>query len=77
MSTCETCKHRGDDPITVCNERTDWDAKPSTYYECKRATHDERYDYEPGQQAVVTDGSGYMAKLCVENTFGCNRWEAK
>ena len=77
LNTCETCKYRGDEPLIVCSERTDWDAKSSTYYECKMATHDKRYDYEPGQQAVVIDGSGYQAKFCVENTFGCNRWEAK
>jgi hypothetical protein len=77
MNTCATCKHRGKEPIEACNGRTNWDCVPSTYYECKMATHDKRADYEPGHQALVIDGSGYMAKLCVELTFGCNKWEAK
>ena len=33
--------------------------------------------YEPpGKKAVVTDGSGYYAALCVEDDFGCNLWES-
>ena len=28
-------------------------------------------------KALVVDGSGYYAALCVEDDFGCNQWEAK
>lgn len=73
--TCATCKHRGDDPIK--SWRHDEVGKSVVYYECRRIEHDKRWEYEPGQGAVVTDGSGYRAALCVELTFGCNKWEAK
>ena len=77
MTTCATCKHRGEEAITACNESTDWENAPTTFYECKMATHDKYSEYTPGQRAVVEDGSGYFARLCVENTFGCNKWECK
>ena len=73
MNTCGTCKHRGE-PVVA----NDCDGEcPTTYFLCDRAKHDEEWKYLPGQGAVVTDGSGYYAALCVENDFGCNLWEGK
>ena len=53
-----------------------------TYFLCARikmadeiiSEDSERYQ-PPGSKAVVTDGSGYYAALCVESDFGCNLWE--
>lgn len=70
MNTCQTCKHRGDEAIKSTG------AKPTTYYQCMRVEHDDEEKFEPGQRAVVIDGSGYSATLCVELTFGCIFWEA-
>ena len=66
------------------------DSEPVTlsYFLCKRIEmssaiiSEDRGDYptnyeEPGKTAVVTDGSGYYAALCVESDFGCNLWESK
>jgi hypothetical protein len=75
---CATCKHLGDEPI----ESRDWQHYEEgqrfvTFYECQRVHHDENWKYPPGEQAVVVDGSGYRAALCVEDTFGCVLWEPK
>ena len=49
----------------------------SGYYQCDLIKHDKQWKYLPKAGAVVVDGSGYTAALCVEEDFGCNRWEAK
>jgi hypothetical protein len=76
METCGTCKYRGQ------QIEGDWDdeamaPKLTDYFACELIKHDAEYQYLPKAGAVVTDGSGCMAKLCVEEDFGCNRWEAK
>jgi hypothetical protein len=53
----------------------DYDPVPTSYFLCDLIGHDYDYDYEEGLGAAVTDGSGYFAALCVEEDFGCNRWE--
>jgi hypothetical protein len=69
---CGNCKHRGTEAI-----ETNWSReKPTTFYECQRVSHDKLYDYRAGGEAVVIDGSGYRATLCVEKTFSCKFWEA-
>lgn len=75
MNTCSTCFHRAGEPVEA-GWKTPEGVVP-TYFECKRAAHDGGYEYKPGQQMLVIDGSGYKAVLCVELTFGCNQWEAK
>ncbi len=72
--TCGMCKHKGE-AITKydCGEITDID---TGYFMCDLIEHDDGWQYKQGQKAVVTDGSGYMATLCVENDFGCVRWES-
>lgn len=76
MNTCGTCKYRGE-PI----QPEDWDnggkRAETTYFLCDRIKHDDRWSYMRNQGAVVVDGSGYYAVLCVEDDFGCNKWEAK
>lgn len=81
MNRCETCKHRSDDHLDTVRWDEDGNDLPITYYECKRVTHgNDGYgaeNYKPGEQALVTDGSGYIARFVVENTFGCVLWKSK
>jgi hypothetical protein len=75
MNTCGTCKHRGEEL-----EEFDDDYKPISvgYFMCDRMKlRDQHDDRSKGQGAFVIDGSGYFAALCVEDDFGCNKWEAK
>lgn len=39
----------------------------------KRMEGNQKFD----EKAMVVDGSGYYAALCVEDDFGCVLWEAK
>lgn len=71
--TCGSCKYRGE--IILNNDFVD-----SGYFLCdrikQRLSHG-CYDlYPKGEKAIVKDGSGYYAALCVENDFGCILWEA-
>ena len=69
---CGKCKHKGE-PIENAG-------KPTTYFLCHLIEHLNTYrpeEYRPGLGAGAVDGSGYHAALCVENDFGCNRWEPK
>ena len=75
MNTCGTCKHRGD-VIKKENFET-FECNSTTFFLCNRIKHDHRYQYAIQELAVVIDGSGYHAALCVENDFGCNLWEVK
>ena len=72
--TCGNCKHRGEN-IEVMNEECDY--VPSTYFQCQLGKHlnGDRPEYPPGNGFGAVDGSGYMAKICVEAEFGCKRWE--
>lgn len=80
MNTCGTCKYRGE-PV----EHEYWDEKKDdlvtrqTYFLCDLIKHINgdggEKDYAPGMGAGVKDGSGYYAALCVEEDFGCNKWE--
>lgn len=51
-----------------------------TFFLCDRVKHIQQPDWaapELGEDNVfVIDGSGYYAALCVEDDFGCNKWEA-
>lgn len=78
--TCGTCKHRGDEPLQTYAWDVDGNQHAVTYYECKRVAQGNKScdeQYKAGEHALVIDGSGYLAKLCVEDTFGCNLWEPK
>lgn len=66
---CGNCKHRGTEAIEAY-WLSDGEAT-TTFYECQRVQHDAAYEYKAGGGAVVVDGSGYRAALCVEKTFCC------
>lgn len=74
-NTCGTCKFRGKS-ITKHDCETFEDVNTG-YFLCERVKHDQNYEYVKGQGSVVTDGSGYHAALCVEEDFGCIKWESK
>ena len=71
--TCGTCKYRGKE-ITL----NDFDkVKPTGYFYCELIKMPEWNKFPRGKSALVVDGSGYYAALCVETDFGCVKWEAK
>lgn len=74
--TCGTCKHKG---AVIEDHSRDWDEVRTTYFLCDLIKHINLYParYEAGHGAGVQDGSGYHAALCVEDEFGCNKWEPK
>ena len=74
LGTCGACKFRGAEI-----ERWDDDSGnmvKSGFFQCQRVKHDHNYAYLKGEGAVVTDGSGYIGKLCVEADFGCVKFES-
>ena len=74
-NTCGTCRFFG-----ILRDAEDPDSLrsvPDTYALCGRIKHDERYSGLPGERALLVDGSGYWAALCVMSDFGCNLWEQK
>ena len=77
---CGNCKHIGDEPATIgrWDDKADYYIEIETYFECKRVAHgnDSGRETVPGEHALVLDGSGYSAKLCVEKTFYCKFWES-
>jgi hypothetical protein len=68
---CGNCKYRGDEIEMCLGEDRDFEYGGSGFFLCTRILHDENYTPEKGSGAVVQDGSGYHAKLCVESDFGC------
>jgi len=73
MKTCGTCKYRGKEVEGQIDE--DFNFGPVGYFQCDLINHDSDFKYKKGMHALVVDGSGYHAALCVEDDFGCNRWE--
>lgn len=71
---CGNCKYLGKE-VTGYDE--DFNDVAKGYFACDLIKHDKQWKYEPKAGAVVVDGSGYSAALCVEADFGCNRWEEK
>lgn len=49
------------------------------FFLCGRIKQKDRLEGEEEltAKAMVIDGSGYYAALCVDDDFGCNQWEAK
>lgn len=77
MNTCGTCRYFGK-PIN--SREVDWetgmDAAPSPLHKCELIAHDKaRENYDVKAAAVVRDGSGFFAVLCVQEEFGCNQWQ--
>lgn len=75
MHTCGTCRFQGPE-IEKYDEET-FETKGTGYFPCQRIKHDARWKYQQGQRAIVVDGSGYHAALCVESDFGCRDWESE
>lgn len=80
MNTCGTCKFKGEE-LMVNDD--DFNQIPSGYFRCARVKQRDWFPkegndkgYRRGEHALVEDGSGYYAALCVENDFGCNLWES-
>jgi len=58
----------------------DGDVLPlKTFFLCGRIKQKEYLEESEKvtEKAIVMDGSGYYAALCVDDDFGCNQWEAK
>lgn len=79
MNTCGSCKYFGkrierDDGEEVTAEEI---YVPEIYHVCELVEHFEAYQLpKPAPIAIVVDGSGYFAALCVKEEFGCNQWAA-
>lgn len=79
--TCATCRFLGDaDPVARYSDEEPFE-EFSEHRRCVRIIHGNR-NMRPSNEvfaepAVVTDGSGYAASLCVLPTFGCVLHEEK
>lgn len=78
MKTCSTCRFfAAESHIEAWDEDAD-DYVEIPFHACTRIIHGndgKRADVLRAQEAVVTDGSGYAAKLCVLPSFGCTLHE--
>lgn len=87
--TCGTCKHKGENLVVRGEDLQD---KPTRFFLCELIKHndsagagmhgsffseDRSHEESQGKGAFVVDGSGYHAALCVEEDFGCNKWELR
>ncbi len=74
---CATCKHLGE-PNAVSFFDDDCEEHESEHRNCNRIHHGNGTTTRETltEPAVVTDGSGYVARLRVLPTFGCALWEA-
>ncbi len=71
MNKCKTCRYFGSER-GVINRYDDY--MPTQHRSCLRIIHGNgcENDTDPATElAVVTDGSGYAARLCVLPDFGC------
>jgi hypothetical protein len=80
---CSTCRFFGG-PASIdagCGEGDDYYERESGHHACVRIIHGNASGGVDvsllNEKAVVTDGSGYAAKLRVLPTFGCALHEVK
>lgn len=74
MNTCGTCKFFGAADYGAAKNAN----IPESHKLCGRIQQfDNWHDKSTADRAVVVDGSGYFAALCVTTDFGCTEWEAK
>lgn len=73
-ATCGTCKFRGKE-IEAFESADAFEQTPTGYFFCTRIKHHGSKPTPHGEHALVVDGSGYFAALCVENDFGCTLHE--
>ena len=72
---CGDCKYKGG-RITVY-VTSQLKKKQTAYYMCKAIGEIDECEFiEPGLGAVV-GGDKFYSPLCVEDSFGCNKWESK
>lgn len=71
---CGTCQYFGP---SLAEDHTSRGSKNTTFHKCTVNEHDDCFDPVQGEGAVVQDGSGYHAKLCVEAEFACIKWQKK
>lgn len=82
MNTCETCKFFGSpSPLTWIGETFEEDGESGHHY-CARIEHGNGGGSQQAERlakdlAVVTDGSGYAARLRVLPSFGCALHESR
>ena len=85
--TCGTCRffgkvaHSEDEPLSRGQDEA---MQPGRYHFCELIKHRNGYREIPSQTgaaptdgAIVIDGSGYFAALCVSEEFGCNQWKTR
>ena len=74
MNTCGTCRFFGAaDHGRETNPRI-----PESHKLCGRIQEFDNWPINKSpESAVVVDGSGYFAALCVTTDFGCTEWKAK
>jgi len=80
MKTCETCRFFGSQMGVSFWDDDSGDTVESEHRACARIIHGNGYKPERPpltELAVVTDGSGYSARLRVLPTFGCVLHESK
>jgi hypothetical protein len=85
--TCATCRFMGSSRgIEAWDDDADspfgkGDTRETGHHTCTRVIHGNSggrpFAAISAEPAVVTDGSGYAARLCVLPTFGCVLHEAK
>ena len=68
MNHCKDCRHFGEE-ISVYT--------PTGYHVCDYIKHTDKSLHVVTANAVLQDGSGYWAGLCVRDDFGCVNFEAK
>lgn len=72
---CGNCKYKGE--VLTTYDEEEYKDVPNSYFRCNRIVHDQGWKFKQGLKALVIDGSGYYAALCVEDDFGCIEWKPK
>jgi hypothetical protein len=82
MKTCETCCFFGSPMgLMAWDDESSEDSSETGHHACARIIHGNgyglKYNQLKNEPAVVTDGSGYAARLRVLPSFGCTLHESK
>ena len=77
MNHCKDCRHFGEEIKDFAGVGDEiWDT-PTGYHVCDYIKHTDKNLHVVTANAVLQDGSGYWAGLCVRDDFGCVNFEAK
>jgi hypothetical protein len=72
MNTCGACKY-----FTAGELSEHPGVIPESFHYCGRMEYISGIDGDiSDESAVVVDGSGFFAALCVKEDFGCNQWKS-